>query len=240
MRFDRKIFFDSVRPTLFHGSMKQQQVDGMNFKLAAFEERASEGTDLRWPAYCFATSYHETAATMWPIEEYGKGKGMEYGVPDPTTGQVYYGRGDVQLTWADNYKFATEKLGLTGTADDLYWHASKALDPTISARVMMRGMRDGWFRKDKYGPHKLERYFDDKTDDPFQAREIINGDKYKVPDWSGGFTIGDLIAGYHKNFLTAFQKSLVKPAPPPVQVPTIQVTGNVIIIYNGEQITMKS
>jgi hypothetical protein len=35
---------------------------------------------------------------MQPIEEYGKGRGMPYGKPDPTTGQVYYGRGFVQLT----------------------------------------------------------------------------------------------------------------------------------------------
>jgi len=35
---------------------------------------------------------------MQPIEEYGKGKGMKYGSPDPETGQTYYGRGFVQTT----------------------------------------------------------------------------------------------------------------------------------------------
>ncbi|MBE3951934.1 hypothetical protein HJ144_09510 [Vibrio parahaemolyticus] len=41
---------------------------------------------------------------MQPVEEYGKGVGHEYGIPDPITGQTYYGRGDVQVTWKYNYE----------------------------------------------------------------------------------------------------------------------------------------
>src|SRR5262245_28827548 len=132
--YDRKVFFDSVRASLFSGRLTQQQVDGMNFKLQEWETQ-TRFSDQRWLAYALSTSMHETASTMWPIEEYGKGAGMSYGVPDPQTGQTYYGRGDVQLTWRDNYQKATSELGLTG-ANDLVWHAAQALDPQISADVM--------------------------------------------------------------------------------------------------------
>jgi putative chitinase len=206
--FDRKIFFDCVRP-LFGGSLTQQQVDGMNFKLDAWED-GHAGADMRWLAYCLATAKHETASTMWPIAEGGKGKGQPYGEPDPVTGLVYYGRGDVQLTWAENYKNATAELELEGD-EDLYLHPDKALDPEISAKVMYRGMMAGWFRP----PHNLEMYFNDATEDPFNAREIVNGDKTKVPDWSGGKSIGKLIADYFRTFLTALQASWKPPPAPP-------------------------
>ena len=91
---------------------------------------------------------------MWPIEEYGKGKGHPYGEQDPTTKQTYYGRGFVQLTWRDNYAKATKKLGLTG-ANDLEWHAAQALDPIIASDIMYAGMIEGWFRSDSKGPHTL-------------------------------------------------------------------------------------
>jgi hypothetical protein len=241
MPFDRTVFFNHVRESLFHGHMTQQQVDGMNFKMGAYEERVPPKTDLRYISYCFATSYHETSATMWPIEEYGKGKGQPYGEPDPTTGLLYYGRGDIQLTWADNYKFATSQLALTG-GDDLYLHPERALDATISARVLMRGMYEGWFRKDGNGKvQNLPRYFSDTKNDSFGAREIVNGDKTKVPTWSGGVNIGNLIKGYHVKFLEAFETSWTEPSPepvPPTDVPvvTITTTGKVTVILNGEQI----
>lgn len=187
--FDRKTFFDHVRPTLFNGAMTQQQVDGMNFKLGVWEAQPLSD-DLRHIAYPFATSYHETAKRMWPIEEYGRGAGMAYGIPDPITGQTYYGRGDVQLTWADNYKKATKELGLSG-ANDLYLHAAQALDPRISAEVMYKGMMDGWFTG-----NSLPDYFNNTKDDPVNARSIINTDVSKN---------GALVAGYHQKFLTAFQ-----------------------------------
>lgn len=217
--FNRDVFFDSVRASLFNGKLTQQQVDGMSFKLAVWEDHPYSD-DLRWLAYPFATSYHETSATMWPIEEYQHGAGMSYGVPDPETGETYYGRGDVQLTWRDNYAKATEKLGLTGD-DDLEWHAERALDPSISADVMYIGMVEGWFRASSDGKRQtLERYFNASKDDSYGAREIINGDKSKVPSWSNGVSIGNLIKGYHSKFLTALQAAAsVAPSPEPEPEP---------------------
>jgi hypothetical protein len=207
MPFNRDIYFDVVRKNLFGGKLTQQQVDGQNHILYEWERKVMT-TDLRWLAYPLATTIHETASTMWPIAEYGKGKGMDYGKPDPITGETYYGRGFVQLTWADNYKKATEKLGLVGN-DDIYWHADRAMDSHIAADVMFLGMRDGWFRSSNGTPNTLAKYFDDNTNDAYMAREIINGDKTKVPDWSGGVSIGKLIAGYHEKFLDALDASWV-------------------------------
>jgi len=222
--FDRKIFFDKVRQSLFQGSMSSEQVEGMEAILGEWELQGQlQGepmTDLRWLAYSFATTYHETSQEMQPIEEYGKGEGMDYGKPDPTTGFAYYGRGYVQLTWADNYKRATSELGLKGDAD-LYLHPEMALDPQIAADTMFLGMRDGWFRKADGTPNNYAKYFNDTKDDPYTAREIINGDKTKVPSWSHGVSIGNLIKGYHTNFLSALKASYIEGAAPVPDEPDV-------------------
>lgn len=230
MPFDRKIFFDSVRASLFSGSLSQQQVDGMEFKLRVWE-RAPFSDDQRWLAYPFATSYHETGQRMWPIREgfkttdaearkYVAAQGYAYAKPDPVTGEVYYGRGDVQMTWADNYKKATTELSLSGS-NDLYRYPEQALDPQISADAMYHGMVEGWYRASSDGKRQtLARYFSNTKDDAYGAREIINGDKSKVPSWSGGVSIGKLIAGYHNKFLAALEAAWVEePAPEPEPEP---------------------
>jgi putative chitinase len=214
MPYDRKIFFDEVRASLFAGVLTQQQVDGMNFKLLVWEARPFSD-DHRHLAYPFATVKLETGSKMWPVEEGGKGKGKEYGKPHPITGKTYYGRGDVQLTWYENYLKATRELDLKDD-DDLTLYPERMLDPTISASVMYIGMWQGWFRGDKNGRQTLERYFDSDTNDAFNAREIINGDKNIVPKWdTKKRKIGTLIAEYHEKFLTALNDSWREPVMPP-------------------------
>jgi hypothetical protein len=212
IRFDRKKYFDSVRASLFYGSMTDDQVDGQEAILLGWELLQLRGmnTDLRWLAYALATTIHETASTMQPIEEYGQGAGQPYGVPDPETKQTYYGRGFVQLTWRDNYARATRELELADE-NDLEWHAHRALELIIAAAVMFRGMSEGWFRTGNDGkPQTFARYFDSESDDPYGAREIINGDKHIVPDWSGGVSIGKLIENYHDHFLEALEASKIE------------------------------
>lgn len=238
--FDRETYFDLVRQSLFSGVLTQQQVDGQNAMLAVWEG-GYRGYDLRWLAYSLATALHETATTMWPIEEYGHGAGQPYGLPDPETGQTYFGRGFVQLTWRENYARATDELGLTGP-DDLEWHAEKALEPLIASHTMFRGMIEGWFRSDEGGVQCLERYFSTYDDDPYTAREIIKGDKSRVPDWSGGVSIGNLIAQYHAIFLAALSASLVGPHPvKPVFVAITAPEGvGVVVTLNGEAVASRS
>jgi putative chitinase len=201
--FDRDTFFGVIRSTLFHGSLTQQQVDGMNAILDAWEDNP-RSDNLRHLSYPLATTAHETGFTMAPIEEYGKGQGMEYGKPDPETQQTYYGRGYVQLTWRDNYARADTELNI-GDEDSLEWHAERALDHYVAAEIMFQGMEEGWFRGDDKGRQTLERYFSGTKDDSYGAREIINGDKSKIPSWSGGVSIGNLVKGYHIQFLAALE-----------------------------------
>jgi putative chitinase len=251
MPFDRTVFFNSVRPSLFGGSMSQQQVDGMNFKIDQWRD-VMYSRDPRHAAYCLATSYHETGAMMVPVREgfcksdaeareYVRKNGYAYATPDPVTGQVYYGRGDIQTTWADNYKKAGQA---TGRGDDLYLFPENMLEPKISADCLFHGMKEGWYRKSSDGrPQTLIRYFSDNVDDPYGAREIVNGDKSKVPSWSGGVSIGNLIKSYHLKFLTAIEAAWteeVPPEPTPEPVPEQPVVLNVkpgtTVIVNGQTV----
>lgn len=196
---------------LFGSSLSQNQVNGMEGILAAF---AAEGdASSHSLAYIFATAYHETGRKMIPVREgfaktdagsiravtslYNRGKiSTNYALPDPETGKSYFGRGHVQLTWARNY----QKMGAKISAD-LYRNPDLALDPVISAKVLVRGSLDGDFTGkclDDYLPS-----------DPKGARRVINGlDK------------ASQIAAYHRDFLVAIEAAgglvetvLIKPKP---------------------------
>lgn len=200
---DRKAFFDAVRKEPFPKRLTTRQVDGMEAILAEWERRRL--TDLRWLAYMLATTYHETARTMQPIEEYGKGKGREYGKPAGPYQKVYYGRGFVQLTWLANYQKAAKALGV-----DLVRYPERALEAGIAAAIMFDGMMQGWFTG-----KKLSDYFAGTKADWVNARRIVNGvDKASE------------IAGYARLFhaaLTAADKpDVVKP---PVPVPPVPGDG---------------
>jgi hypothetical protein len=185
--FDRDVYFNAVRDALFEGALTQQQVDGQSVILAVWEYQAggTPMTDPRWLAYMLATVYHETAQKMWPITEQGSQSYLE--------GKDYYpyiGRGFVQLTWEENYRNASAALGLIDDRD-LVAHPEIALDSLISARIMFRGMAEGWFTS-----RKLGQYFNDDTDDAINARQIINGNDCDV-----------MIAGYHEQFMSAIDAS---------------------------------
>ena len=187
-------FFNSIRTSLFNGRMTQSQVDGINFKLRAFRE--ARIVDPRWKAYMLATSYHETARTMQPIEEYGRGRGRPYGQklkhsrkPYVHPDKLYYGRGDVQLTWYENYELMGKLLGIP-----LLEQPELALRPDVSARIMIEGMTKGKSNRGDFTGVSLETYFSSRRDDPVQARRIINGlDK------------ANLVANYHRKFLEALK-----------------------------------
>jgi putative chitinase len=226
--FDRKVYFDNVREAPFAGSLTQRQVDGQSFILNAWEKYVPD-QDVRWLAYFLATAFHETSQAMWPVEEYDKGKGQPYGAVDPMTGQAYYGRGFVQLTWKSNYQRADDELGLNPSCVQ---DPSQQLDPTISARTGYRGMVEGWFR----APNQFDTFFNDMIDDPYGAREIVNGDKTTVPTWSNGESIGRMVAGYHAAFLSAL--AVAANDQPSRDTPIVEITvhGDVQVIVNGERV----
>jgi hypothetical protein len=107
-----------------------------------------------------ATTYHETAHTMQPIEEIGRGRGRPYG------NTPYYGRGFVQLTWEDNYRKMGNLLNV-----DLLNNPEKAMDMKIATQIMFEGMIQGSFTN---GKHYLAKYFNELSD-WYNARRIING-----------------------------------------------------------------
>jgi putative chitinase len=192
--FDRKAFFDAVRSDPFDGSLTSAQVEGMETLFdvweALFALDAKEQS-VPWFAYALATVFHETAATMKPIEEYGKGEGRDYGEPAGPYDQCYYGRGHVQLTWEENYQkgedILEKKYGMTVP---LHQYPHRMLEDEPSAIVLFDGMIDGWFTG-----VGLPDFFNEDEEDPVNARKIINAlDK------------ADLIAGYYGTFKKALKE----------------------------------
>lgn len=172
---NRPKFFSAIKPKLFK-KLTVSQVEGMEFTITEWESRP-ELIDLRWLAYMLATKYWETDKTMQPIEEYGKGKGRPYGSRIKRSGvhynlpnKLYYGRGDVQLTWYENYELMGRLLGV-----DLLNHPESALMPPIAAKIMFEGMLKGASSFGDFTGKCLEMYFNATTDDPVNARKIING-----------------------------------------------------------------
>lgn len=162
MTFDKAQFYATVRGKL--GRLSAPQVAGFEAVLSAIH-----GAPLAHAAYMLATAWHETAKTMEPVREaywlseQWRKTNLRY--------WPWYGRGYVQLTWERNYAHADDALGLDGK---LLADADLAMDPTIAARIMVLGMRDGWFTGvtlsaclPKQGVATREAYM--------HARTIING-----------------------------------------------------------------
>lgn len=203
-----KLFFDSIRQSLFGSTMTQSQVDGINTLLDAVSPFSRPQQ-----AYILATALHETARTMQPVEERGKGRGRTYGTWYVNSKGVryayrngrrnsvytydeyphlYYGRGHIQLTWLTNYRRAGQELHRLKLLDDpdaLVRDPDLALRPDISAMILCLGMGQGWFTG-----RKLKHYINGREHDFYNARRIVNGtDK------------ADLIASHARKFLAALE-----------------------------------
>ena len=196
---NRSLFFNTVRPMFPGGRLTVDQVAGMERVIDTFFRHGH--TDRRWLAYVLATQYHETSATMQPIKEYGGSAyfrrmydiegdrpavALRLGNTVPGDGVRYCGRGDVMITGRRNYDQFGALLGI-----DLLGNPDLAMDPAVSARIIIEGMVKGLFTG-----HGLERYFDEETTDPIGARRIVNG---KDRAW--------LIAGYYDVFHSAIKNA---------------------------------
>lgn len=91
-------------------------------------------------AFLFATVVVETGIRQFSpaAVERGEGAGKDYGRPDPRTGQRYYGRGWVQLTYDHQYRMAGERLGLP-----LLTQPDLALQPDNSYRILVTALTEG-------------------------------------------------------------------------------------------------
>jgi predicted chitinase len=200
---NRNKFFDNFpKKSLDNKALNDSRKEGFNAIFDAWDKRGA-GLDVGGLAYAFATAWHETGAMMQPVREgfaktdagavaavtaFCKRQGIKNYAERQPNGKSYYGRGYVQLTFADNYK----KMGKTlGFGDDLFNDPDKVLDPEIGADILVAGMIGGLFRPAK---GKLSKYFSPATHDWVEARELINGDKKKN---------GQMIANYAKGFFAA-------------------------------------
>lgn len=165
VQFNPTPFYDSIRQSLFGGSLDQGQVDGHNMLGQAI---GIAGLDplVEQAAYIFATVYHETGATIQPIEEWG-GWSASY--------SPWFGRGFVQLTHEENYERQQKKLGASelvhrlGIPYQVHDDWNLALDARTSALITVGGMRDGDFTG-----KGLSDYITREKVDYVGARYIVN------------------------------------------------------------------
>lgn len=193
--------FDILRAKF--GKLSQTQVNAINFIVDAMDKDKS----ITYPqgAYILATAWHETATTMLPIAEYGKGKGRPYGTWQRNSKgelyaykngnrntvylqseypHLYYGRGETQNTWFDNYEKLSKVFGV-----DFLKNPDLLLTQEWSTPVTIYSMKNGL-----YTGRKLSDYIHQSKKDYVNARRIINGtDK------------ANLIAGYADTFEKALR-----------------------------------
>lgn len=160
-------FFATVRSKL--GRLNQKQVDGFN---AILEASKAHVTSHR--AYMLATAWHETAMTMQPIREYGSHKYLDKydtarlaerlgNTPeDDDDGQLFAGRGFVQITGRDNYR----RFGIENTPDD-------ALKLDVATNILVKGMYEGLFTGKGLNDYLTTAHGNIETFT--KARRIING-----------------------------------------------------------------
>lgn len=140
------------------GRLTQSQVNGFNFLVSEIDKDKS----ISYPqaAYILATTWHETAHTMLPVKERGSDAYLRSKRYFP-----YIGYGYVQLTWRDNYERVGKLIGV-----DLIKNPELALQPDIAAKILIQGMKHGWFTG-----KKLSDYIHQSKKDYVGARRIING-----------------------------------------------------------------
>lgn len=141
--------------------------------------------DKRHLAYMLATCWHETAATMKPIMEYGNKiyftKMYDPESPDPKRaalakkmgalpgdGVLFPGRGYVQITWRMNYLKFENILKQDFTSGMAA--ADRMLEHDNALFAMIYGMEHGIFTG-----KKLSDYINETKTDYVGARKIING-----------------------------------------------------------------
>lgn len=117
-----------------------------------------EGLSVKEAAYVCATAYWETNKTMVPVREAywlsesWRKSNLKY--------YPWYGRGYVQLTWEYNYAKASQETGV-----DLISNPDAALNKAVAAKILVKGMAEGWFTGKKLSDY--QGYV--------SMRQIING-----------------------------------------------------------------
>lgn len=213
--FNRAPFFAYVRDRLFRGFKGLRgpdQIKGLDFILDTWLATYHGRTPPTQFAYVLATAYHETAATMQPIREYGSpayftrmyditgarpGKARELGNLLPGDGAKFPGMGFVQSTGRGNARRATKRLrelGIIGADVDFEKNPELLMEPQYAIHILFIGMEEGWFTGDTLDKEIDPNIDGDEHADEFRARRIVNGADR-----------AELIAGYADTFLRALQ-----------------------------------
>ncbi|PZP65762.1 MAG: hypothetical protein DI604_23515 [Delftia acidovorans] len=209
---DREKFYAAVRTTLFDGRLSDEQVKGME---PLIDECVKHVEDVRQAAYILGGVYHETGRRMVPVREgfatsdagaraavakLAKKRGAASAVAKYANvagpyGQVYYGRGRIQITWLENYERLQKRFGRAFVRQpDLL------LDSAVDAEVAVIGHLEGiWTGK------KLSDYITGSKADYYGARRVVNGTDKAAE-----------IAVYAKSFEAALRTAGYAVAPPVV------------------------
>lgn len=119
-------------------------------------------------AYILGTAQLESGLGRSMLE-YASGEAYEgsktLGNINKGDGVKYKGRGFVQITGRNHYKNFSKVTGV-----DLLNNPDLAKDFNIASRILVYGMKTGSFTG-----RKLDHYFNDKLQDWYNARRIVNG-----------------------------------------------------------------
>lgn len=138
-------------------------------------------------AYIAASIWKETAGLMQPVEEsFWQSPQARQKYLRSKSYWPHYGRGDIQLTWLNNYQWATllftpVHVYVNGKVPDTYptnfvANPNNLLQPDISLIIAIIGMYTGYFRRN----HNIKRYINPEKVDFYNARKIVNGMVPKV------------------------------------------------------------
>lgn len=176
-----KSFFDLIRPHFPGGRLTQKQVEGINAIIAGFGLYG--GRNVGELAYALATAKWETGHTMQPIPERGQKSyfnkyepgtsiGKMLGNTQKGDGFLYRGRGLVQITGRANYRKASQVVGV-----DLVKNPDKALELDIAVRLLIQGIREGWYTGKKLGAFidDLDESDSEELREFAEARRTVNG-----------------------------------------------------------------
>ena len=179
---NRVKFFNALRTSssvLFGSSLTTPQVMGVDDLLDAGKD-----LPLHHMANVLANVHHETGGGMYPVKEtvlpnhndrlpsdaevkrrleaaWSSGRLRQVGVRTPYWRGGAFGRGQIQITHDKNYR----KFGITNYSD--------ALKRDVSARIAVKGMRDGMFTGKKLSDYD----FPSALNNPPRTnpRRIVNG-----------------------------------------------------------------
>lgn len=166
MIIDTHEFYDLIRETIFGGRISPTQAAFLTPLVRELDRNSALRPAER--AYILATAHWETDHFR-SMEEYATGAAYEgredLGNTEPGDGRKFKGRGHVHLTGRRNYHRMSEVFHV-----DLIANPHLAAYPSLAAKIIIYGMREGSFTG-----KKLSDYISDLFTDFRGARRIVNG-----------------------------------------------------------------